>query len=81
MEVNLSMKNIFNIKEIRKNKKMTLKNVADRSGVSDTQIYDIENNIKMPSLNTAVAIAYALKVKITELYTIIYWHIYEYNLK
>lgn len=72
MEVNLSMKIIFNIKEIRKNKKMTLKNVADRSGVSDTQINDIENNIKMPSLNTAVAIAYALKVKITELYTIIY---------
>ena len=81
MEVNSSMTIKFNIKEIRKNKKMTLKNVADRSGVSDTQINDIENNIKMPSLNTAVAIAYALKVKITELYTIIYWHIYEYNLK
>lgn len=66
------MKIIFNIKEIRKKKKMTLKNVSDRSGISDTQINDIENNIKMPSLNTAVAIAYALKVHITELYTIIY---------
>lgn len=66
------MKIIFNIKEIRQKKKMTLKNIADRSGVSDTQINDIENNIKMPSLNTAVLIAYALKVKITELYTIIY---------
>lgn len=63
---------VFNIKEIRKKKKMTLKNIAKKSGISDTQINDIENNRKMPSINTAEAIAHALKVHITELYTIIY---------
>lgn len=63
---------VFNIKEIRKEKKMTLKNVSKRSGVSTTQINDIENNIKIPKINTAEAIAHALKVHITELYKVIY---------
>lgn len=65
------MRIIFNIKEIRKQKKMTLKKVAERSGVSDTEINDIENNNKIPSVITAEAIARALKVDITELYTIL----------
>ena len=45
------MRIIFNIKEIRKQKKMTLKKVAERSGVSDTEINDIENDMENGIIN------------------------------
>lgn len=58
------------IKEIRKIKHITLKQLSKKSGISTTHINDIENNEKSPSLNIMVILAKALNVNITELYRV-----------
>lgn len=58
------------IKEIRKNKGITLKRLSKMSGYSTTHINDIENNIKIPSLNVMVELAKSLKVDIKETYKV-----------
>lgn len=58
------------IKEIRKNKRITLKSLSKMSGYSTTHINDIENNIKIPSLYVMVALAKSLKVDIKETYKV-----------
>lgn len=60
------------VKEIRQQKKITLKQLANNSNVSRTHINDIENNIKTPSLLIVVMIARALKVDIKETYKVIW---------
>lgn len=60
------------IKNLRQQKKMSLKELSKYSSVSKTHINDIENNLKTPSLLIAILIAEALKVDITETYKI-YW--------
>lgn len=60
----------FNIKSIRKEKGITLKQLSYKTGISTTHLCDIENNYRMPSLTFAVLIAKALNVKIDEIYTI-----------
>ena len=60
----------FNIKQIRKKHKLTLKQLASKTGISTSQLSDVENNNKMPSFIYAVLIARALKIDIGELYTI-----------
>lgn len=64
------MKVIYKIKEIRKEKNMTLSYLSGLSGISKSQINDIENGIKEPSNITLILIANALKVKVEELYEI-----------
>ena len=59
------------IKKIRKDKKLTLKNLSKISGLSTTHINDIENNLKMPSLYTMIILSKSLKVDIRETYKII----------
>lgn len=56
------------IKEIRKQKNMTLEELARRSGVSTTHINDIENNRKEPTLTIAICIAKALNVQLNDLF-------------
>lgn len=64
------MKIIFKIKEIRIEKNLSLKEVAKKATVSATHINDIENQLKMPSLEVMVLIAKALNKNIQELYKI-----------
>jgi DNA-binding XRE family transcriptional regulator len=59
------------IKEIRKQKNMTLDELSKCSGVSKTHINDIENNIKEPTLTIAISIAKALNVQLTDLFKVI----------
>lgn len=58
----------FFIKDIRKLKKMTLKQLAIKSGVSKTQINDIEKGNKIPTIFTLEAIATGLGTNINKLY-------------
>lgn len=65
------MKIKFYIKEIRKSKKITLRQLQRKTGVSKTQINDIERGNKMPNIFTLELIARGLKTNIKELYKII----------
>lgn len=58
------------IKEIRTERKMTLKKLSMLSGVSITYINELENNLKCPSIITIEMLSKALKVDIKELYRI-----------
>ena len=60
----------FTKKGIRKEKKLTLKQLSYKTGISTTHLNDIESNSKMPSLIFAIKIAKALKVNINDLYYI-----------
>lgn len=62
------MKIEFYIKEVRKRKKITLKQLEKKSGVSKTQINDIEKGYKMPTVFTLELIAMGLEVTIDQLY-------------
>lgn len=58
------------IKQIRKNKGITLQRLSILSGISATHINDIENNLKMPSLIVMILLSKSLKVNITETFKI-----------
>lgn len=58
------------IKQIRKNKGITLHRLSILSGISATHINDIENNLKMPSLIVMILLSKSLKVNITETFKI-----------
>ena len=60
----------FKIKQIRKKQKLTLKHLAIKTGISTSQLSDIENNNKMPSFIYIVLISRALKININDLYKI-----------
>lgn len=64
------MKIEIRIKEIRKIKHITLKQLSKKSGISTTHINDIEKNEKSPSLNIMVILAKASNVNVTELYKV-----------
>ena len=61
------------LKQMREERNVTIKKLAEKSGVSKTHISDIENNFKMPSLIVMVKIAKALDVNITDLYKVMWW--------
>ena len=50
------------IKEIRKEKRISRKNLASASGISVTALYNIENDLSMPSANNLQRIRRALDV-------------------
>lgn len=58
------------IKQIRKNKGITLQRLSILSGISATHINDIENNLKMPSLIVMILLSKSLKVNIAETFKI-----------
>ena len=60
------------LKQIREEKNVTIKKLAEKSGVSKTHISDIEKNFEMPSLIVMVKIAKALDVNITDLYKVMW---------
>jgi len=62
------MKIEFFIKDVRKSKKITLKQLAIKSGVSKTQINDIEKGNKIPTIFTLESIATGLETSINNLY-------------
>lgn len=67
---NCDVEIIILVKEVRKNKQLTLKKLERLSGVSKSEISYIENCEKSPTLETLVKLAIALGVKIEDLYTI-----------
>lgn len=60
----------FLIKPIRISKNITLARLSRMTGISDTHINDVENNLKEPGISILVRIAHALKVAVTDLYKI-----------
>lgn len=59
----------FVIKDVRKNKNISLHELSKRSGISKSYLADLENNEKSnPSFRTMVKISLALKVKIEKLF-------------
>ena len=51
----------------RKEKKLTLKQVAEKAGVSEGFMSQVENNVKSPSVDTLINICRALEADIGEL--------------
>lgn len=58
------------VKDIRREKNISLKKLSNKSRVSTNHINDIENNIKSPSLHIMIRLAKALNVDITKLYKV-----------
>lgn len=58
------------VKDIRREKNISLKKLSNKSRVSTNYINDIENNIKSPSLHIMIRLAKALNVDITKLYKV-----------
>ena len=56
------------IKEIRLKKNMTQEELSRKSGISESYISELENNLKMPTILTLCRLAEALEVDILELY-------------
>lgn len=66
------MKIIWKIKEIRKKKGISQRELAIRSGISKTNVGEIEVGVvKSPAFTTIVKFAKVLNVGITELYDVI----------
>lgn len=59
------------LKEIRKEKGISLQQLAKTTGISTSHLNYIEKNEKEPSLSIAVRIAQALNIKLEELYKVI----------
>ena len=66
------MKMKIRLKEIRKDKNISLSKLSIMTGISTTHLNDVENNLKSPSLFIIIKIAKALKVDICDLY-IVMW--------
>ena len=66
------MKIEMKIKEIRKEKNVTISELSKQSGVARSHICNIENGVKQPTLYVLLLLAKALNVKITELF-VVHW--------
>lgn len=64
------MKIILNVKQIRKERKMTLEQLSIKSGVSTTHISDIENGERGASLEVMIRLAKAFNLSIELLYKV-----------
>lgn len=58
----------INIRQIRKQQKLTLKDLAKLSGVSKSHISAIETGAKMPTIDVVCKLAKALKCKPEDLF-------------
>lgn len=60
---------VFRIREVRKNKKISLKMLSKNTGISRAYLYDLENNRRTnPSIKILLDIAESLNVNIKELF-------------
>lgn len=66
------MKIEMKLKELRKQKNITLSELSKLTGISKSHLNYIENGVKEPTISVLVLIAKALNVKIDELY-IVHW--------
>lgn len=57
-----------NIRSVRKERRMTQRDLSEKSGTSTTQLSAYENGKQMPGLTTLANIAAALKVSLDRLY-------------
>lgn len=55
------------IRKIRKSKRLTMQQLADKSGYTRNQVHRIETNKQAPKITTVIALADALEVSIDEL--------------
>jgi len=62
------MKTQIHIYKIRTKKNLSLRQLADLSGIGKTTINDIENGKKSPTLDTLGKIAQALEVDVKDLF-------------
>lgn len=58
------------LREVRKGKNLSIKQLSVLSGVSTGHISNIENGLKMPTIDILVRLATALGVKPEELYQV-----------
>lgn len=72
MEDDLILKISYRIKEIRKEKQVTVQELADRAGVSKGLISQIENNRTIPSLPVLMNIVHSLNLDLTLFFKDIY---------
>lgn len=56
------------IKKIRIEKNLTQEELSQKSGISESYISELENNLKMPTILTLCKLAETLEVEITKLY-------------
>ena len=60
------------VKNVRKQKHVTLAQLSDKTGISRTHINDIENELKEPSFSMMIRLAKGLDVELSELYKVIW---------
>lgn len=65
------MKIIYHIYELRAEKNMSVRQLSELSGVSKTQINDIENGNTHPTVYTLCLLSLALKVSPYQLFTLL----------
>ena len=56
------------IKKVREGKKMSLSDLAEKTGYSSALLSQIENHLLSPSLGTLIQISHALEVPLSELF-------------
>ncbi|MCI7610905.1 MAG: helix-turn-helix transcriptional regulator [Enterocloster clostridioformis] len=61
---------IFHIKEVREEKKITLRELSEKSGISKSEINFIENGQREPTLHTVCLLSLALGVQPEKLFTV-----------
>lgn len=60
---------VFNIRNVRKNRKISLRKLSDMTGISRAYLYDLENNRRFnPTLFILQKIAEVLEVNIKDLF-------------
>ena len=59
----------YRVYEIRRIKNMTLRDLSIKSGISRTEINNIENNLKDPTIRTMCLLSLALDVSLQDLFS------------
>ena len=66
----MDVKVTYHVYEIRRAKNMTLRDLANKSGISRTEINNIENNLKDPTMRTMCLLSLALDVSLQDLFSV-----------
>lgn len=65
----MQIKVIFHIREIREQQNMSIRQLAELSGVSKSHISDIESGRRMPTVYILCVLATAMEVQPAELFS------------
>lgn len=65
----MQIKVIFHIREVREQHKMSIRQLAELSGVSKSHISDIENGRRIPTVYILCVLAVAMNVQPAELFS------------